>query len=166
MTHVNFAMTTLLNGIWEGAFLAVAMWLFLKLLPRLNPTTRFTVLWVTLLAIVALLLEPFMPRTFIPGAQTVSPSIATTLKPTTSTLASIKTEQPQFSVKNSDTRSESHPELVLKSNPEPVSEPISGRASEFVETRSDTSRSGSLADPRGSRPTATTPRYWRSGLPR
>ncbi len=44
MTHVNFAMTTLLNGIWEGTFLAVAMWLFLRLLPRLNPTTRFTVL--------------------------------------------------------------------------------------------------------------------------
>ncbi len=59
MTHVNFAMTTLLNGIWEGTLLAVAMWLFLKLLPRLNPTTRFTVLWVTLLAVVALLLEPF-----------------------------------------------------------------------------------------------------------
>ncbi len=62
MTHVNFAMTTLLNGIWEGAFLAVAMWLFLKLLPRLNPTTRFTVLWVTLLAVVALLLGPFTPE--------------------------------------------------------------------------------------------------------
>jgi hypothetical protein len=70
MTHVNFAVTTLLNGIWEGAFLAVAMWLFLKLLPRLNPTTRFTVLWVTLLAIVALLLEPFIPRTFNrPGSE-------------------------------------------------------------------------------------------------
>ena len=54
MTHVNFAMTTLLNGIWQGTFLAVAMWLLLKLLPRLNPTTRFTVLWVTLLAVVAL----------------------------------------------------------------------------------------------------------------
>jgi len=141
MTHVNFAMTTLLNGIWEGAFLAVAMWLFLKLLPRLNPTTRFTVLWVTLLAIVALLLEPFMPRTFIPGAQTVSPSIATPITPTTTTLASIKMEQPQFSVQNSDTRSESHPVLVLKSNPEPVS----GRAPGFAEARNGTSGSGSIA---------------------
>ena len=58
MTHVNFAMTTLLNGIWQGTFLAAAMWLLLKLLPRLNPTTRFTVLWVTLLAVVALPLGP------------------------------------------------------------------------------------------------------------
>ena len=33
MTTLNFLMTTLLNGILEGAFLAVAMWLFLKLLP-------------------------------------------------------------------------------------------------------------------------------------
>ena len=62
MMHVNFAMTTLLNGIWEGTFLAVAMWLFLKLFPRLNPTTRFAVLWVTLLAVVALPLEPFAPE--------------------------------------------------------------------------------------------------------
>ena len=59
MTPLNFLMTTLLNGILEGAFLAVAMWLFLKLLPRLNPTTRFTVLWATLLAVVALLVGPF-----------------------------------------------------------------------------------------------------------
>jgi len=59
MTHANFAMTTLLNGICEGAFLAMAMWLFLKLFPRLNPTTRFTILWITLLAIVAL---PCVPQ--------------------------------------------------------------------------------------------------------
>jgi hypothetical protein len=83
MTHVNFAMTTLLNGIWEGTFLAAAMWLFLKLLPRLNPTTRFTVLWVTLLAVVALPLGPLTSRVFIPGAQTDSPAIAATNKPTT-----------------------------------------------------------------------------------
>ena len=70
MTHVNFAMTTLLNGIWQGMFLAVAMWLLLKLLPRLNPTTRFTVLWVTLLAVVALSLGPLTSRVFIPSAQT------------------------------------------------------------------------------------------------
>jgi hypothetical protein len=70
MTHVNFAMTTLLNGIWQGTFLAAAMWLLLKLLPRLNPTTRFTVHWVTLLAVVALTLGPLTSRVFIPGAQT------------------------------------------------------------------------------------------------
>ena len=48
MTHVNFAMTTLLNGICQGTILAAAMWVLLKLLPRLNSTTRFTVLWLTL----------------------------------------------------------------------------------------------------------------------
>ncbi len=80
MTHVNFAMTTLLNGIWQGTFLAAAMWLLLKLLPRLNPTTRFTVLWVTLLAVVALPFGPLTSRVFIPRAQTDSPAIAASNK--------------------------------------------------------------------------------------
>jgi beta-lactamase regulating signal transducer with metallopeptidase domain len=141
MTHVNFAMTTLLNGIWEGTFLAVAMWLFLKLLPRLNPTTRFTVLWVTLLAIVALAVGPFTPRVFIPGAQTYLPAIAATNKPTTTTLAPLKMEEPRFGLQNPDTRFESHPVLAPKSKPESVS----GRASESVEARKDTSRSESIA---------------------
>ena len=60
MTHLDFAMTTLLNGIWQGGILAVAMRLLLKLLPRLNPATRFTVLWLTLLAVVALPIRPVM----------------------------------------------------------------------------------------------------------
>ncbi len=105
MTHVNFAMTTLLNGIWEGTFLAVAMWLFLKLLPRLNPTTRFTVLWATLLAIVALPLGPFTPRAFIPGAQTNLPVVAATNKPTTTTLASAQMQEPKFNLRKPDTSS-------------------------------------------------------------
>ncbi len=141
MTHVNFAMTTLLNGIWEGTLLAVAMWLFLKLLPRLNPTTRFTILWVTLLAIVALLLEPFTPRTFIPGPQTHSPSIATTSKSAATTLASLRMEEPKFNVHTSGSKSEPHPLLVPRSNPEPDS----GRAPEFVEARNGTSGSASIA---------------------
>ena len=141
MMHVNFVMTTLLNGIWEGTFLAAAMWLFLKLLPRLNPTTRFTVLWVTLLAIVALAVGPFTSRVFIPGAQTYSSAIAATNKPTTTTLAPVKMEEPRFGLQNPDTRSESHPVLAPKSKPEPVS----GRASESIEARKDTSRSESIA---------------------
>jgi beta-lactamase regulating signal transducer with metallopeptidase domain len=141
MTHVNFAMTTLLNGIWEGAVLAVAMWLFLKLLPRLNPTTRFTVLWVTLLAVVVLLLGPFAPRAFVPGAQTDLSATATTNKPTAATLAQVKIKEPTFGLRNPDTSSESHPAFVRKSNPESVSE----RASEFEETRNGTSRSRSIA---------------------
>ena len=62
MIHVNFVMTTLLNGIWQGTLLAATMWLLLKLLPRLNPTTRFTVLWVTLIAVVALPLAPLASK--------------------------------------------------------------------------------------------------------
>ena len=141
MTHVNFAMTTLLNEIWEGTCLAVAMRLFLKLLPRLNPTTRFTVLWATLLAIVALLFGPFTPGAFIPSAQTDSHAIAAAKKPTTATLAHVPMEEPKFRSQNPDSSSKSHPVFVPTSNPEPVSE----RASEVVEARSDTSRSGSIS---------------------
>ncbi len=54
MTHINIAMTTLLNGICQGTILAAAMWVLLRVLPRLNSTTRFTVLWLTLLAVMAL----------------------------------------------------------------------------------------------------------------
>ena len=62
MTPMNIAMTTLLNGIYLGALLAAAMMLLLKFFPRLNPTTRFTVLWITLFAVVALLAAPLTPR--------------------------------------------------------------------------------------------------------
>jgi beta-lactamase regulating signal transducer with metallopeptidase domain len=141
MTHVNFAVTTLLNGIWEGTFLAAAMWLFLKLFPRLNPTTRFTVLWVTLLAIVALPLGPFRQRAFIPGSQTDSPAIAETNKLTTTTFAPDNIGEPKFGLQSPDTNSESHAVLVPKSKPELVSE----RASESVDARNGTSPSGSIA---------------------
>jgi beta-lactamase regulating signal transducer with metallopeptidase domain len=149
MTHVNFAMTTLLNGIWEGTCLAVAMWLFLKLLPRLNPTTRFTVLWVTLLAIVALplrplletLIEPFTPTAFIPGAQNDLPAIAATSKPTITTPAAVTMQAPKFNSEKTPTRSESHPLFVAKAKPEPASE----RTSVSVQAKSNTTQSGSIA---------------------
>ncbi len=85
MTQVDFAMTTLLNGIWQGGILAVAMGLLLKLLPRLNPTTRFTVLWFTLLAVVAIPIRPVMPGVSIPGPRTesVASAMKNTLSPTT-----------------------------------------------------------------------------------
>ena len=54
MTHTDVAIATLLNGICEGTILAAVMWIVLKMLPRLNSTTRFMVLWLTLLAVVAL----------------------------------------------------------------------------------------------------------------
>ena len=44
MTPMNMVMSTLLNGICLGAILAAAMMLILKFFPRLNATTRFTVL--------------------------------------------------------------------------------------------------------------------------
>jgi len=66
MTPMNIAMTTLLNGICLGVILAAAMMLLLKFFPRLNSTTRFTVLWVTLLAVVALLATPLTPRPLSP----------------------------------------------------------------------------------------------------
>jgi beta-lactamase regulating signal transducer with metallopeptidase domain len=141
MTHVNFAMTTLLNGVLEGTLLAVAMWLFLKLLPRLNPTTRFTVLWATLFAIVVLLLEPFTPGAFLPGTQTDSHAITATKKLTLATLAPVPVEEPKTGSRNPNTSSRRHPVFVPKSNPEPVS----NRAADSVEARSDISRSGSIA---------------------
>jgi beta-lactamase regulating signal transducer with metallopeptidase domain len=139
MTHVNFAMITLLNGIWQGTFLAAAMWLLLKLLPRLNPTTRFTVLWVTLLAVVALPLGPLTSRVFIPGAQTDSPAIAATNKPTTTTLAPVKIQEPKFSSQNTAASPESHRVSIPRSKPEPVSE----QASESVPARNAGSRNAS-----------------------
>jgi beta-lactamase regulating signal transducer with metallopeptidase domain len=134
MTHVNFAMTTLLNGIWQGAFLAAAMWLLLKLLPRLNPTTRFTVLWVTLLAVVALPLAPLTSRVFIPSAQTNAPAIAATNKPTT--LAPAKIQEPRYTSQNTAASPESHRVSIPRSKPEPVSE----QASASVPARNAASR--------------------------
>ena len=55
MMPMNIAMTTLLNEVCAGAILAASMIGILKFFPRLNSTTRFTVLWMTLLAIVAML---------------------------------------------------------------------------------------------------------------
>jgi beta-lactamase regulating signal transducer with metallopeptidase domain len=62
MTPINIAMTTCLNGVCLGAILAATMMLILKFFRRLNSTTRFTVLWMTLLAVVALLAAPHAPR--------------------------------------------------------------------------------------------------------
>jgi beta-lactamase regulating signal transducer with metallopeptidase domain len=136
-------MTTLLNGILEGAFLAVAMWLFLKLLPRLNPTTRFTVLWATLLAVVALLVGPFAPISATPGAD--SPANAVTNKP--APLAHITMVEPRFNSQSSDTGSRSRPQFVGKSNPKQLSDPDSELpewASQFMEARTASSQGESI----------------------
>ena len=62
MTPLNMAMTTLLNGICLGAILAATMTLILRFFRRLNATTRFTILWLTLVAVVALLATPLARR--------------------------------------------------------------------------------------------------------
>lgn len=136
MTHVNFAVTTLLNGVWEGTLLTVAMWLFLKLLPRLNPTTRFVVLWITLLAVLVLLLEPFTPQGFMPGAQT-DLSVAATNNSTVTTPKLVKAEEPKFERQSPKASFESHPASVPRSSPAPVF----GRPTEIATARSAPSQS-------------------------
>jgi len=121
MTHVNFAVTTLLNGVWEGTLLAAAMWLFVKLLPRLNPTTRFVVLWITLLAVLVLLLEPFTPPGFMPGTQADLP-VAATSNSTVTTPKPVKAAEPKFDRQGPNASFESRPVSAPRSSPGPVFE--------------------------------------------
>src|ERR1700722_20711649 len=125
MTHSNFAMTTVLNGIGQGLILAAGMWAFLKLLPRLNATTRFTVLWLTLLAVVALPTGLVSPRAPIPGAQPDSLSMATTNTPGATTFAPTE-------IRHSEWKTAANPESHLASIPESNRESASQRASESV----------------------------------
>ena len=121
MTHINFAMTTLMNGICQGTILAAAMWVLLKLLPRLNSTTRFTVLWLTLLAVVALptgLVSPGALTTT--GAQPDSLPIATTNAPAATTFAPVKH---RYSELRGAANPDSHPASIPESNRESASQP-------------------------------------------
>jgi beta-lactamase regulating signal transducer with metallopeptidase domain len=120
MTHINFAMTTLLNGICQGTILAAVMWVLLKLLPRLNSTTRFTVLWLTLLAVVALptgLVSPSAPTTT--GVQRDSLPIATTNKSVATTFAAVEI---RHSESKATANSESHPASISESTRESASD--------------------------------------------
>ena len=117
MTHINFGMTTLLNGICQGAILAAAMWVLLKLLPRLNSTTRFTVLWLTLLAVVALPTGLVSPRVSTTrAAQRDSLAIATTDAVTT-TFAPMEIRHSKL---QTAANSESHPASIPESNGAPI----------------------------------------------
>ena len=130
MTHINFAMTTLLNGICRGAMLAAAMWVLLKLLPRMNSTTRFTVLWLTLLAVVALATGPVSPR--VPttaGAQLDPLPMATTNPPVAATFAPGKTRSSQW--KAAQNR-ESHPASIPESSRESALRSAASRTSSAV----------------------------------
>ena len=75
MTPMNIAMTAVLNGIYLGAILAAAMVLILRFFPRLNSTTRFTVLWMTLLAVVALVATPLVRRASVAQTRSESPAV-------------------------------------------------------------------------------------------
>lgn len=122
MTHSTFVMTTLLNGICQGTILAAVMWLLLKLLPRLNSTTRFTVLWLTLLAVVALptgLVLPKAPTT----AQPDSLQIAITKTLAASSFAPIE-------IRHAEWKTAANPESRRASIPESNGESASQRRSE------------------------------------
>ncbi len=140
MIHVDFVMTTLLNGIWQGTFLAAAMGLLLKLLPRLNPATRFTVLWVTLIAVVALPLAPLASRMFPPPPQTDLPAIATADEPTPTTTVPVNIQQPRFSLQNVPAGPESHRISIPKSK----AQSASAHASESLPQRIAASQSASV----------------------
>src|SRR6266436_2177970 len=120
MTHINFAMATLLNGICQGTILAAVMWVLLKLLPRLNSTTRFTVLWLTLLAVVALPIGLVSPRTpSTAGARPDSLPIATTNMPVAATLTPVEIRASEL---NAAANPESHPASIPESNRESASQ--------------------------------------------
>jgi beta-lactamase regulating signal transducer with metallopeptidase domain len=123
MTHINFAMTTLLNGIGQGLILAAAMWAFLKLLPRVNSTTRFTVLWLTLLAVVALPTGLVSPGARTPGAQPDSLPMATTNTAGATTFAPVE-------IRHSELKTAANPESHLASIPESNRESPSRRGSD------------------------------------
>ena len=140
MTHVNLVMTTLLNGIWQGSFVAATMWLLLKLLPRLNPTTRFTVLWVTLIAVVALPLAPPTTGVFTPFAQTDPPPIAAASQPTSATPAPVNIQEPGFSMQDVPASPVTHRGAIPISEPQPVYE----RAPESLPPENAAARTASV----------------------
>ena len=91
MTHTNFAIATLFNGICQGTILAAVMWVVLKMLPRLNSATRFMVLWMTLIAVFALPIWLMLLKAPITtGTQPDSHPLATTNAPAATTVAPVK----------------------------------------------------------------------------
>ena len=123
MTHIDFAMTTLLNGICQGTILAAGMCILLKLLPRLNSTTRFIVLWLTLIAVAALptgLVSLRIPTTT--AAQRDSLPSRTTNTPVAATFAPVKN---QYSKLKAAANRESHSATIPESNGESASHQVS-----------------------------------------
>jgi beta-lactamase regulating signal transducer with metallopeptidase domain len=135
MTHVNFVITALLNGICQGTVLATVMWVLLKLLPRLNSTTRFTVLWLTLLGVVALpagLVFPKLPTT----AQLDSRPISLTDRLAATRLAPVEIRHSEW---KTVANPESHPAAIPESNRESASQPRSESSLQNVPSQTSSS---------------------------
>jgi beta-lactamase regulating signal transducer with metallopeptidase domain len=125
MTHIDFAMASLLNGVCQGMVLGAAVWLALKLLPRLNPATRFAILGLTLFAVAALSMTPFGGRIFREGTQTDSlgPS-----KTSSAAFTPIKIRTPGLKNRTSV-------ESPFDSTPKSRSKQSLGRTTEFMPPR-------------------------------
>ena len=109
------------------------MWVFLKLLPRLNSTTRFTVLWLTLLAVAALPAGLVLPRVAT-TARPDSMQAAIANAPAATSLVPIAI---QHSEGKADANLESPPASVHGSNLESVAD--RGSESELRNVASQTS---------------------------
>lgn len=131
MTHLNFAMTTLLNGIWQGALLAAAMWIALKLFPRVNPTTRFTVLWLTLVAVAMLPVGPLTLTEPAAGLPHASAPIAATSTAATTTFVPVELRQPELAAGS-----------TARSNSESLPQPEVDRAADLQIPPSNVSAAG------------------------
>ena len=116
MTHTNFAIATLFNGICQGTILAAVMWVVLKMLPRLNSATRFMVLWMTLIAVFALPIWLMLLKAPITtGTQPDSHPLATTNAPAATTVAPVKSRYTEL---KPGANLESDPALIPESNRE------------------------------------------------
>ena len=51
---MNEILEAVLNSLWQAAAVAAAVWLLLKLTPRINAATRYAVWWAVLAVVVLL----------------------------------------------------------------------------------------------------------------
>jgi beta-lactamase regulating signal transducer with metallopeptidase domain len=120
VTHTNFAITTLLNGIFQGTILAAVMWMLLKLLPRLNSTTRFTALFLTLLGVAVLPTGLISPRVRAAGEVRRDPlAIAATSAPVPTSFTQVEIPHSELRVA---AKPDSHPASIPGSRRESASD--------------------------------------------
>jgi len=120
VTHTNFAITTLLNGIFQGTILAAVMWMLLKLLPRLNSTTRFTALFLTLLGVAVLPTGLISPRVRAAGEARRDPlAIAAASAPVPTSFTQVEIPHSELRVA---AKPDSHPASIPGSRRESASD--------------------------------------------